>query len=68
VFGWVTGASFVIFFLIKLKLDSMLAAGGLYIDNQLSIVTIISLLMAYLLFALASYLSARKGVLAQNKG
>jgi hypothetical protein len=68
VFGWVTGASFVIFFLIKLKLDSMLAAGGLYIDNQLSIVSIISLLMAYLLFALASYLSARKGVLAQNKG
>lgn len=68
VFGLITGISFVLFILIKIKLDNLLASGGLYIDTQLSIISILSLFVAYFLFSLASFLSAKKGIYEQNKG
>jgi hypothetical protein len=68
VFGLITGISFVLFILIKIKLDNLLASGGLYIDTQLSIISIMSLFVAYFLFSLASFLSAKKGIYEQNKG
>lgn len=68
VFGLITGISFVLFILIKIKLDNLLASGGLYIDTQLSIISILSLFVAYFLFSLASFLSAKKGIFEQNKG
>lgn len=68
VFGIITLISFILFFLFKLKLDSMLASGGLYIDNQISMISVSALLLAYSLFGVASYLSAKKGITAQNRG
>lgn len=68
VFGIITTLSVVVFFLFKLKLDELFESGGLYIDTSLSFIALASLLLAYGLFALASYFSARKGILEQNNG
>ena len=40
----------------------MFATGGLYIDTNMTITSILSLLIAYLLFIIASYSTAKKGI------
>ena len=67
VFGIITAASLAVFILIKLKLDKILESGGLYIDTSITLFSLFALILAYLLFALASYLNARKGILAAYK-
>ncbi|AEA45581.1 FtsX-like permease family protein [Fluviicola taffensis] len=52
----------------KLILDSIFESGGLYIDTNISGLSILALIFAYTLFTLASYLSARKGIYEQNNG
>lgn len=68
VFGIIGILSLVSFIGFKLFLDSLLKDGGLYIDTSLSVLSILALVFAYSLFALASYLSARKGIYEQNNG
>lgn len=68
VFGLITVLSLLVFILFKLKLDSIFKSGGLYIDTSLSLISIASLILAYILFACASYWSARKGINEQNNG
>jgi hypothetical protein len=68
VFGIIGILSLVSFIGFKLFLDSLLKDGGLYIDTSLSFLSIFALVLAYCLFALASYLSARKGIYEQNNG
>lgn len=68
VFGIIGTLSLVTFFGFKLFLDSVFESGGLYIDTGLSLLSILALVFAYFLFALASYLSARKGIYEQNNG
>jgi ABC-type antimicrobial peptide transport system permease subunit len=62
IFGLVAAIGLGIFFLFKLFLDQMFEAGGLYIGTDIAFLAIIALLLAYVLFALASYLNARKGI------
>lgn len=68
VFGLIGLLSLGTFIGFKLILDSVFESGGLYIDKQLSLLSISALVLAYALFALASYLSARKGIYEQNNG
>lgn len=68
VFGIIGMLSLGAFIGFKLFLDSLLESGGLYIDTHLSVLSILALVFAYALFALASYLSARKGIYEQNNG
>ena len=68
VFGIIGILSLVAFIGFKLFLDTLFEAGGLYIDTGLSLLSILALAFAYSLFALASYLSARKGIYEQNNG
>lgn len=68
VFGIIGILSLAAFIGFKLILDSVFESGGLYIDTGLSLLSILALVFAYSLFALASYLSARKGIYEQNNG
>lgn len=62
IFGIVTGLGLVIFFVFKYFLDGMFESGGIYIDTGLTFGSIGALVLAYILFGLASYLTARKGI------
>jgi hypothetical protein len=68
VFGIIGILSLAAFIGFKLFLDSLFESGGLYIDTHLSVMSILALVFAYSLFALASYLGARKGIYEQNNG
>jgi hypothetical protein len=62
IFGLVAAIGLGIFFIFKLFLDQMFEAGGLYIGTNIAWLAIGALVVAYALFALASYLNARKGI------
>jgi hypothetical protein len=62
VFGVVAGMGMLIFFIFKFFLDDMFASGGLYIDTSLSYQSISALILAFALFTVASYRSAKKGI------
>lgn len=68
VFGIVAILSLIAFVLFKFALDNMFEEGGLYIGTGFTVLSISALLFAYLIFALASFMSARKGILQQNNG
>ena len=65
IFGIVSLLSFGMFFVFKIKLDKMLDEGGLYIDKGITITSIAALVLAYLLFAVASFFNAKKGIYKQ---
>ena len=62
IFGLIAGLGLLVFFVFKYFLDKMFATGGLYIDTNMTITSILSLLLAYLLFIIASYSTAKKGI------
>jgi hypothetical protein len=62
IFGLVAVIGVAIFFVFKLFLDDMFETGGLYIGTDLAWTSIGALVLAYLLFALASYRNAKKGI------
>ncbi len=62
IFGLISGLGLLVFFIFKYFLDKMFATGGLYIDTNMTITSILSLLIAYLLFIIASYSTAKKGI------
>lgn len=62
VFGIVALVGLSLFLVLKFWLDTMFAEGGLYIDTGITYESVSALVLAYLLFALASYRSARKGI------
>ncbi|HIP31232.1 MAG TPA: ABC transporter permease [Crocinitomicaceae bacterium] len=62
IFGVVAGLGLILFFIFKFFLDSMFANGGLYIGTSVTIGSISALLIAYALFAFASYRTATKGI------
>ena len=62
IFGIIAGLGLLVFFVFKYFLDEMFATGGLYIDTNMTITSILYLLLAYLLFIIASYSTAKKGI------
>ena len=65
VFGFIAALGLVLFFIFKYFLDEMFASGGLYIDTNLAYISVVSLLIAYLLFIIASYRTAKSGIFKQ---
>lgn len=65
IFGWVALIGIAFFFLFKYYLDRMFAEGGLYIDTRLTYQSIGVLVLAYILFAVASFRSAKKEIFSQ---
>ncbi len=63
IFGIITAVGFGAFVLLKFVLDGVFASGGVNIDTQLTLTSIFTLLFAYALFALASFITAKKGIL-----
>lgn len=62
IFGVVAFLGLSVFFIFKYFLDDMFESGGLYIDTQVTLGSIAALVLAYLLFSIASYLTAKKGI------
>lgn len=62
IFGVVAFLALILFFIFKFFLDDMFATGGLYIDTGITFGSLGALVIAYLLFAYASYRTATKGV------
>jgi hypothetical protein len=62
IFGVITAAGFGVFVLLKILLDSVFASGGVNIDTSITLTSIIALIFAYGIFALASYFTAKKGI------
>lgn len=62
IFGVISLIGLILFFGLKFFLDQMFASGGIYIDNGITIGSLLSLIIAYIIFSLASYFTARKGI------
>jgi hypothetical protein len=58
----ISSLGLLLFFIFKYFLDKMFATGGLYIDTNMTITSITSLLISYLIFSIASYNTAKKGI------
>ncbi len=62
IFGIVASLGLFTFFIFKYFLDSMFETGGLYIDKEITLGSIGALILAYALFTIASYRTAKKGI------
>jgi len=65
IFGLVTLLGISTFLILKYFLDEMFASGGLYIDTGMTLMSIVSILIAYLIFTVASYRTAKKEIFKQ---
>jgi hypothetical protein len=65
IFGIVSAIALLMFFLFKYFLDAMFESGGLYIDKSVALSAITSLIFTYFIFAIASYITAKKGIYKQ---
>jgi hypothetical protein len=68
VFGVVALLSLGAFAGFKFWLDSLFEDGGLYIGTTYTVTSILSLVFAYAIFALVSFLNAKKGIHQSNNG
>jgi hypothetical protein len=62
IFGIVALLGISLFIPLKLIIDDVFQSGGIYIDESFTIGSIGALILAYVLFTVASYLTAKKGV------
>ena len=62
IFGVIAVIGLILFFVLKFFLDYMFSSGGIYIDEGITIGSLLSLALAYILFSAASYFTARKGI------
>jgi ABC-type antimicrobial peptide transport system permease subunit len=66
IFGIIAALGLGIFFVFKYFLDDMFETGGLFIDKQPSLISFICLAGSYVIFAFASYKTAKKGIFRQS--
>ena len=62
IFGVVACLGLFFFFLFKHFLDDIFESGGIYIDTGITFGSLGALLLAYILFILASYFTSNKGI------
>lgn len=65
IFSLISLIGLSLFIALKFILDKLFEEGGIYIDSAFSALSFIALIIAFSLFALASYLNARKGILKE---
>ncbi len=63
VFGAVLIFGFIIFLIIKYFIDEIFQTGGIYLNESISIVSLLSVLLTFFIFAGASLRTAKKGVM-----
>lgn len=68
VFGIIALLSVFAFVLFKFLLDKLFEEGGLYIDTTYTVTSVLALIAAYGIFALVSWLNAKKGIDQANNG
>jgi hypothetical protein len=67
IFGIIMVMGFIVFFIFKFFLDKIFSDGGLALGTSISIFGILSLIIAFILFAIASYQTAKRGVFKEYK-
>ena len=65
IFGLVSILGLGMFLFFKYKLDKMFEEGGLYLGKEFTFYSIAALVFAYLLFGIASFFNAKKGIYKQ---
>lgn len=65
IFGLVSILGIGMFLFFKYKLDKMFEEGGLYLGKEFTFYSIAALIIAYLLFGIASFFNAKKGIYKQ---
>lgn len=65
IFGLVSILGLGMFLFFKYKLDKMFEEGGLYLGKEFTFYSIAALIFAYLLFGIASFFNAKKGIYKQ---
>ncbi len=68
VFGIIAAGSCVLFLLLKFVLDSVFHDGGIFIDKNITLTSLLALVFAYGIFTLSAYLSAKRGIAKTNNG
>lgn len=68
VFGSITMMSIVLFNIVKFYLDAAFNKGGVYIDSSFTFASYLAIVIAYVIFTLASFLSAKKHIYNAEKG
>lgn len=67
-FAKIITISLLLFMVVKYFVDSIFNRGGIFLENSISLVSIVALMLAYIIFAWAAHNSSKKGVLNANKG
>jgi hypothetical protein len=62
IFGIVSLVGLLLFGALKFLIDEVFKTGGIYIDESFTMGSIGALLIAYLLFMLASFFTAKRGI------
>jgi len=68
VFGSITVMSIVLFNIVKFYLDAAFNKGGVYIDSSFTFASYLAIVIAYVIFTLASFFSAKKHIYNAEKG
>jgi hypothetical protein len=68
VFGSITVMSIVLFNIVKFYLDAAFNKGGVYIDSSFNYLSYLAIVIAYVIFTLASLISAKKHIYNAEKG
>jgi len=68
VFGSITVMSIVLFNIVKFYLDAAFNKGGVYIDSSFTYLSYLAIVIAYVIFTLASLISAKKHIYNAEKG
>lgn len=62
IFLWIAIMGSGLFFVFKYFLDTMFEEGGLYINTDVSMMSFMALAIAFILFAFASFVNAKRGI------
>ena len=68
VFGGIAVMSIVLFNSVKFVLDAAFNKGGVYIDSSFTYLSYLAIVIAYVIFTLASLISAKKHIYNAEKG
>lgn len=62
IFGMIMVFGIAVFYVFKLLLDKVFSDGGLALDTSVSLYAFVALITAFILFAIASFMTAKNGV------
>ena len=68
VFGSITVLSIVLFNIVKFYLDAAFNKGGVYIESSFTFASYLAIVIAYVIFTLASFFSTKKHIYNAEKG